>query len=92
MCTISIPRIYSVLVTLLLVCCIAPAQTANTGAIPGPLYDPSGAVVLGAEVVIKSEGQQYDRNLATAAGGEFSVPLLNPDNYEIAIRAQATFQ
>lgn len=89
MCRILIPGIYSVLVTSLLVCCIAsaPAQTANTGAISGTVFDPSGAVVQGAEVVIKSEAQKDERNLLTAAGGEFSVPLLNPGNYEIAIRA-----
>jgi Carboxypeptidase regulatory-like domain len=87
---ISIPGIYSVLVTSLLVCSIAsaPAQTANTGAISGTVFDPSGAVVREAEVVIRSEAQKDERNLLTAAEGEFSAPLLNPGNYEIAIRAQ----
>ena len=90
MCRILIPRIYCALATSLLVCCIAsaPAQTANTGAISGTVFDPSDAVVQGAEVVIKSEGQKDERTLATAAGGEFSVGLLNPGNYEIAIRAE----
>ncbi len=88
--SISIPGVRFPLMTALLACCIVSvhAQNANTGAISGTVFDPSGAVVAGAEVIIKNEAQADEHEVATAPGGDFSALLLDPGNYQVAVRAR----
>jgi len=62
-------------------------QTANTGAIAGTVSDPSGALVTRAAIVAKSQATQEERDLATDAEGNFSVPFLTPGNYDLTVRA-----
>src|SRR6266852_875556 len=62
-------------------------QTANTGAIAGSVSDPSGALVAGAALVVKSQATQEERDLTTDAEGNFSVPFLTPGNYDLTVRA-----
>src|SRR6266852_722794 len=62
-------------------------QTANTGAIAGTVSDPSGALVAGAALVVKSQATQEERDLTTDAEGNFSVPFLTPGNYDLTVRA-----
>src|ERR1700733_6800145 len=63
------------------------AQTANTGAIAGSVNDTSGARVARAAIVVKSQATQEERDLATDAEGNFSVPFLTPGNYDLTVRA-----
>src|SRR5216683_4812707 len=63
------------------------AQTANTGAIAGTVSDPSGALVARAAISVKSQATQEERDLATDAEGNFSVPFLTPDRYDLTILA-----
>ena len=72
-----------------LVLCSLPmhGQTANTGAIAGTVTDPSGALVARAAMVVKSQATQKERDLATDAEGNFSVPFLTPGNYDLTVRA-----
>src|SRR6202140_148554 len=62
-------------------------QTANTGAIAGSVNDPSGALVARAAVVIRSQATGEEREVTTDAQGNFSVPFLTPDNYDLTVRA-----
>ena len=62
-------------------------QTANTGAIAGTVSDPSGALVARAAIVVKSQATREERDLATDAEGNFSVPFLTPDRYDLTILA-----
>src|SRR5438270_341100 len=62
-------------------------QTANTGAIAGTVSDPSGALVAGAALVVKSQATHEERDLTTDAGGSFSVPFLAPGHYDLTVRA-----
>ncbi|PYX50559.1 MAG: hypothetical protein DMG79_05580 [Acidobacteria bacterium] len=62
-------------------------QTANTGAIAGTVSDPTGALVAGAALVVKSQATQEERDLITDAEGNFSVPFLSPGNYDLTVRA-----
>jgi hypothetical protein len=62
-------------------------QTANTGAIAGTVSDPSGALVGGAALVVKSQAAQEERDLTTDDEGNFSVPFLTPGNYDLTVRA-----
>ena len=73
----------------LLAHCALPmrGQSANTGAIAGTVSDPSGALVAGAALVVKSQNTQEERDLATDAEGSLSVPFLKPGNYDVTVRA-----
>ena len=79
----------SLLRIFVLALCALPmhGQTANTGAIAGTVSDPSGALVAGAALVVKSQATHEERDLTTDAGGSFSVPFLAPGHYDLTVRA-----
>src|SRR5437879_3816565 len=79
----------SLLRIFVLALCALPmhGQTANTGAIAGTVGDPSGALVAGAALVVKSQATHEERDLTTDAGGSFSVPFLAPGHYDLTVRA-----
>jgi outer membrane receptor protein involved in Fe transport len=62
------------------------AQTANTGALTVTVTDPSGAAIVGAQVVIKSPAGET-RTLATGADGSCTFGLLPVGNYRVQISA-----
>jgi hypothetical protein len=73
----------------MLVPCALPmhGQTADTGAIAGTVSDPRGARVARAAIVVESQSTQEERDLATDAEGNFSIPFLTPGNYDLTVRA-----
>jgi Carboxypeptidase regulatory-like domain/TonB-dependent Receptor Plug Domain/TonB dependent receptor len=64
------------------------AQTAATGAINGTITDPSHAVVTGASIKVTSLATGETRTAATGANGSYTVPLLPPGLYTVAVSAQ----
>ncbi len=86
---IAIPARRTLLRILAFVLCALPmrGQTANTGAIAGIVIDPIGALVPRAAVVVKSQATQEERELATDANGNISVPFLTPGRYDLTVRA-----
>src|SRR6201998_714812 len=75
-------------VSVLVLCSLGMlGQTANTGAIAGTVSDPSRAMVAHAEIAVKSQATQEERDLITDAEGNFSVPFLSPGNYDLTVRA-----
>jgi len=68
---------------------IALAQGGSTGSLTGTVADPSGAVVAGAKVVVKSNetGQEFTTN--TSDNGTFSVPSLGTGTYTVTVTAQS---
>src|ERR1700726_845606 len=85
---IAIPPSRTLFRILACVLCALPmrGQTANTGAVAGTVIDPSGALVPRAAVVVNSQATQEERDLATDAQGDFSVPFLPPGNYDLTVR------
>src|SRR5882724_7787260 len=61
------------------------AQTA-TGSILGTVTDPSGAVVSGATVTIKSLSTGATRTLTTTQAGTYSAAALEPGQYTVNFR------
>src|SRR5579864_4284519 len=59
------------------------AQT-ETGQITGTIFDPSGAAVPNAGVIIKSMDTGMVRNVTTSASGEYIVTNLLPGLYAVA--------
>jgi len=60
-------------------------QSTLTGDIAGTVTDPSGAVVSGATVTIKSASTGVSQSTTTSASGAFRLPLLKPDTYRLTI-------
>jgi Carboxypeptidase regulatory-like domain/TonB-dependent Receptor Plug Domain len=86
---VSLGASRTLLLVSVLVLCALPmyGQTANTGAIAGTVSDPSRAMVAHAEIAVKSQATQEERDLITDAEGNFSVPFLSPGNYDLTVRA-----
>lgn len=63
-----------------------PAQTIDT-AILGVVSDPTGAVVVGAEVTILQPATGFARTLRTSADGAYEVRYLLPGEYTVEVKA-----
>ena len=64
------------------------AQTADTGAITGKVYDPSGGVVPEATATVTSLATSQSRQVTTNAEGVFQFPLLQPGTYSVTVEAK----
>ncbi len=58
-----------------------PAQTIVTGGITGTVHDPSGAVIAGANVSLKSSETGATQTTTTGGNGQFHFTLLKPGTY-----------
>jgi hypothetical protein len=69
--------------------CAAPlcAQDASTGAIRGTVEDPSGARIVGAQVVATNEANGLDRRTLSGGKGTFAAQLLSPGDYTVRVAA-----
>jgi len=65
----------------------ALAQTPTTGRIAGAVTDRTGAVVVGAEVVVLNKATRDERNIITDATGSYALLLLPPGIYSVRIAA-----
>lgn len=80
-------RIVSILpVVVLLLAAEAGAQT-NRGAISGTVFDPSGAVVQKAVVLIIDAGTTQERRVTTGETGAYAASNLEPVVYRIVVEA-----
>src|SRR5687767_229173 len=66
-----------------------PVHGQTTGQIAGVVRDPTGAVIVGAEVTIMRLGTGDRRTVTTDEVGSYRAPLLTPDTYHLAIAAPA---
>src|SRR5450755_1783376 len=71
---------------LLLLTIRAPAQY-TTGAVQGIILDPSGAIVAGANVVLRNSDTNEARTFQTAQDGIYSFVALRPGNYTLTVAA-----
>jgi hypothetical protein len=60
-------------------------QTAATGQIVGIVSDPSGAVIGGATVTVKSADTGITRSVTSNETGSYTVPLLPPGKYSVTV-------
>ncbi len=63
---------------------IPPAASQSTGSIVGRVTDVSGAVVVGARVVVTSVETGLKRTTTTTSEGYFSAPALPAANYTVS--------
>jgi len=63
----------------------ALAQGQTTGRIAGTVKDQKGALIIGAQVSIKSRTTAEERQATTDGEGNYTVPLLPPGTYRVSI-------
>ena len=63
------------------------AQSQTTGRIAGTVKDPNGAIIVGAEVSVKSLATSEERKVITDAQGAYAALLLSPGTYRITVTA-----
>jgi Carboxypeptidase regulatory-like domain/TonB dependent receptor len=59
-----------------------------TGTITGTITDPSGAVVPKARVIVRNEGTNATRDAETNEDGDYTVALLPPGHYFVAVESK----
>jgi len=79
-------RFFAVSLVLVALTCIASAQT---GSIQGTVVDNSGAVVQGADVIVRNIQTNAHRTVATSDKGVYSVPNLPVGHYEITAKKES---
>ncbi len=77
-----------VLMSAVTVAGLGQAISVNGGSIQGAITDPSGAVVPGAAVFIKSKDTGLERTVTTDSAGFYSVGPLNPGSYSVTVSRQ----
>src|SRR3989442_3462054 len=83
-------RLSALSVAYLFVCCIvlsmmvliSSAQTP-TAQLTGRIADSSGAVIVGAQVMVKNSDTGIRRETTSNELGSYTIPLLDPGNYEV---------
>lgn len=76
-------------VTALVVCWVAWATLpAQAGSIAGRVWDPTGAVVPAAAVIVTNAENGARQTATTGAAGEFAVAELAAGRYEVEVRAK----
>ena len=74
-------------VVLVVICSAAICGQSNKGGISGTVFDPNGAVVPGATVVITDLGTQKTVTLTTSESGSYSATSLDPVSYSVRVEA-----
>src|ERR1700686_2517345 len=69
---------------MVLLTAVAPAQSTQTGDVTGTVTDPSGAVVPGASVTLKSLDTGGSQSTTTNQSGDFRFTLLKPGRYSVS--------
>src|SRR5580704_3190 len=82
--------ILGLLAVLVIAAVMAPslmAQSLVSGDITGTVTDPSGAVVSGATVTLKSNANGSTRTSTTGSNGTYRFSLLSPGSYTVSVSA-----
>ncbi len=69
------------------ICSVVVLGQSNKGGISGTVFDPNGAVVPGATVVITDLGTQKVVTLTTSESGAYSATSLDPVTYSVRVEA-----
>ena len=82
--------ITGILAVLVIAAVMAPslmAQSQVSGDLTGTITDPSGAVVSGATVTLKSDATGATRTATTGSNGTYRFSLLQPGSYTVTVTA-----
>lgn len=65
---------------------LSPLQAQTTGEVRGTVKDPSGAIIVGAQLTAVNVGSNEQRNAITDAKGEFDFPSLPVGTYRVEVK------
>ena len=85
---VSFCRWAFVMCALITACGLLYAQTGGTGAISGAITDPTGAMVVGAQVKITNVATGETRTLQSNDRGLYVASLLQPGQYKVVVTKQ----
>jgi hypothetical protein len=71
----------------LLVVALVSANAQDISSLSGTVSDPSGAVIKGAQVVLKRSNQGTSQSLTTSKEGRYTFPFVAPGSYDLQINA-----
>src|SRR5688572_13903495 len=83
-----LPRLYVFFLMALMTICGKAQVNVATATLKGAVTDPSGAVIPGATLTVRSIDRGVSRQATTNENGEYQILLLNPGVYEITIVAE----
>ena len=69
---------------LIILCTRLNGQTVDT-AIAGTVFDPTGALIPGATVIVSSPATGIQKKAVTASGGEYLINYLTPGTYDVTV-------
>jgi hypothetical protein len=74
----------------LFACALAPAALSqeSRATLTGRISDPNGAGIPGAKVTVTNQQTKLTNDAVTGDDGNYTVPLLPPGNYTVAVEAQ----
>jgi hypothetical protein len=79
------PRRFILSLLLVLLSPLPLTASGPTGTITGTITDPSGAVIRKARVVVRNEGTNAIREVESNDDGDYTVALLPPGRYSVAV-------
>src|SRR5438270_7043147 len=80
--------LFTALCLVMLMAAPAFARSQTTGRIAGNVKDASGAVMVGADVIVTNTTTGEERKVATDEAGNYIVPLLPPGAYQVTVAAR----
>ncbi|MCL6546758.1 MAG: carboxypeptidase-like regulatory domain-containing protein, partial [Bryobacteraceae bacterium] len=80
-------RIQGLMLTLVLFLFAAPVLAQDTANLTGTVTDPTGAVVVGAQVTVTNVATNVETTTETNSEGIYRVPFLRPGTYRVTISA-----
>jgi hypothetical protein len=64
---------------------LAAAQSVVTGGISGTVTDPTGAVIVGAKIILTNPATGETQTVMSSAAGIYNIPLLKPGHYNLSV-------
>ncbi len=81
-------RLVSLLVLLAAMGAPVYGQASSSASLSGSVTDPTGAVIAGAQIIVKNNATGAEYKAVTASNGTFSLPALEAGTYTVTVSAQ----
>ncbi|MCI0390813.1 MAG: TonB-dependent receptor [Acidobacteria bacterium] len=79
-------KVYRVILLTAVLFVFAATARAQTAQVTGRVSDAGGAVVPGAQISLTNQANGFKRDTVTNEEGYYTIPLLQPGNYEVSVR------
>src|ERR1700752_5259991 len=76
------------LISVLVLASLPTFAQQTTGQIEGTIFDAQGAALVGAEITVTDPNTAFTRTTISGSSGNYSIPLLPPGTYNLAVKAK----